>query len=50
MVPGDTDEIKKEYEVLLGELKNFNPEMLDKHRVLAITKCDPVSYTHLSYS
>ena len=40
MVPGDTDDIKKEYEVLLGELKNFNPEMLDKHRVLAITKCD----------
>ena len=34
------DDIKKEYEVLLGELKNFNPEMLDKHRVLAITKCD----------
>ena len=40
MVPGDTDDIKKEYEVLLGELENFNPEMLDKHRVLAITKCD----------
>ena len=40
MVPGDTDDIKKEYEVLLGELKNFNPEMLDKHRVLAVTKCD----------
>ena len=40
MVPGDTDDIKKEYKVLLGELKNFNPEMLDKHRVLAITKCD----------
>ena len=40
MIPGDTDDIKKEYEVLLGELKNFNPEMLDKHRVLAVTKCD----------
>lgn len=40
MVPGDTDDIKKEYEVLLGELRNFNPEMLDKHRVLAVTKCD----------
>ena len=36
MVPGDTDDIKKEYEILLGELKNFNPEMLDKHRVLAV--------------
>ena len=40
MVPGDTDDIKKEYEVLLNELRNFNPDMLDKHRVLAITKCD----------
>lgn len=40
MVPGDTDDIKKEYEILLNELKRFNPEMLDKHCVLAITKCD----------
>lgn len=40
MVPGDTDDIKKEYEVLLSELEKFNPEMLDKHRVLAVTKCD----------
>ena len=40
MVPGDTDDIKREYEILLRELENFNPEMLDKHRVLAVTKCD----------
>jgi GTP-binding protein len=40
MVPGDTDNIKREYEVLLNELRQFNPEMLSKHRVLAITKCD----------
>ena len=40
MVPGDTDDIKHDYEVLLGELKKFNPELVDKHRVLAITKCD----------
>ena len=40
MVPGDTDDINKEYEVLLGELRQFNPEMLSKHRVLAVTKCD----------
>ena len=40
MVPGDTDDIKHEYEVLLGELRKFNPEMLSKHRVLAVTKCD----------
>ena len=40
MVPGDADDIRKEYEVLLSELTKFNPEMLDKQRVLAITKCD----------
>ena len=40
MVPGDTDDIKREYEILLKELTNFNPDMLDKHRVLAVTKCD----------
>lgn len=40
MVPGDTDDIKHDYEVLLNELKRFNPEMLDKHRVLAVTKSD----------
>ena len=40
MVPGDTDDIKHEYEIMLNELANFNPELLDKGRVLAITKCD----------
>lgn len=40
MVPGDTDDIKHEYEVLLNELRQFNPELLDKKRVLAITKSD----------
>jgi GTP-binding protein len=40
MVPGDTDDIKREYEILLNELAQFNPELLDKHRVLAVTKCD----------
>ena len=40
MVPGDTDDIKREYEVLLKELEQFNPEMLSKHRVLAVTKSD----------
>ena len=40
MVPGDTDDIKKEYELLLRELEKFNPDMLQKHRVLAVTKCD----------
>ena len=40
MVPGDTDDIKHDYEVLLNELRRFNPELLSKHRVLAVTKCD----------
>lgn len=40
MVPGDTDNIKHEYEVLLNELATFNPELLSKGRVLAVTKCD----------
>ncbi len=40
MVPGDTDDILREYNILLRELENFNPDMLDKHRVLAVTKCD----------
>ena len=40
MVPGDTDDIKREYEILLNELRQFNPELIDKHRVLAVTKCD----------
>ncbi len=40
MVPGDTDDIKREYELLVNELRQFNPEMLQKKRVLAVTKCD----------
>ncbi|MDE7378706.1 MAG: GTPase ObgE [Paraprevotella sp.] len=40
MVPGDTDDIRHEYEILLREVSTFNPELMDKQRVLAITKCD----------
>jgi GTP-binding protein len=40
MIPADTSDISKEYKILLNELKEYNPELLDKHRVLAITKCD----------
>jgi GTP-binding protein len=40
MVPGDTDDIKKEYEILLNEVATFNPELMDKQRILAITKSD----------
>lgn len=40
MVPTDSDNIKKEYEILLGELEKYNPELLDKDRMLAISKSD----------
>ena len=40
MIPADSDDIKKEYEILLGELVKYNPDLADKPRVLAITKCD----------
>ncbi|HLN53800.1 MAG TPA: GTPase ObgE [Lentimicrobium sp.] len=42
MVPANTDNIKKEYEILLNELNEFNPELMDKKRLLAVTKCDLV--------
>jgi len=40
LVPADSDDINKEYETLLNELKQFNPELLDKDRILAISKSD----------
>lgn len=40
MVSCESLDIKKEYQVLLGELKKYNPELLDKDRILAVTKCD----------
>ena len=40
MIPADSDDIQKDYEILLGELTQYNPELLDKNRILAITKCD----------
>jgi GTP-binding protein len=40
MVPADSDDIKKEYEVLLNELKQYNPELMHKDRILAISKSD----------
>ena len=36
----DSKDICKEYEILLNELKQYNPELLDKTRVLAVTKAD----------
>ena len=40
MIPADSDDIRKDFEILLGELTQYNPELLDKQRLLAITKCD----------
>ncbi|HAE24703.1 MAG TPA: GTPase ObgE [Prevotellaceae bacterium] len=40
LVSCESDNIKKDYEILLNELKQFNPEMLTKKRILAVTKCD----------
>jgi len=40
MISAESDNVKKEYNILLKELKKFNPELLDKKRLLAITKCD----------
>lgn len=40
MIPADSNDISKDYQILLNELKEFNPELADKGRVLAVTKCD----------
>ena len=40
LVPADADDIKKEYEILLDELRRYNPEMLDKDRLVVVSKCD----------
>ncbi len=40
MVPADSNDISKEYHILLSELEKYNPEMLDKQRILVITKSD----------
>ena len=42
LIPVDTEDIVKEYHILLNELKLYNPELLDKKRMLAISKCDLV--------
>lgn len=40
MVPGDSKDVRQEYRILLNELKEFNPELLDKSKILAISKSD----------
>jgi GTP-binding protein len=40
LIPADSKNIKQEYKILLNELKQYNPELLDKKRILAISKSD----------
>lgn len=40
MVPADSNDVSKDYQILLNELKLYNPQLLDKKRILAITKAD----------
>ncbi|MGD1947479.1 MAG: GTPase, partial [Croceivirga sp.] len=40
LIPADSDDIYKEYEILLDELRRYNPELLDKQRLVAISKSD----------
>jgi GTP-binding protein len=40
MVPVTSEDIRREYEILLNELEKYNPQLLTKSRLLAITKCD----------
>ena len=40
LIPADADDIKKQYDILLDELRRYNPEMLDKDRLIAISKSD----------
>jgi len=40
LIPADSKDIRKEYKILLNELKEYNPELLDKPRLLAVSKSD----------
>ncbi len=40
LIPADAKDIHKQYDILLDELRRYNPEMLDKDRIIAISKCD----------
>ena len=40
LLPADSPDLRKEYEVLLSELERYNPELLDKDRLVAVSKTD----------
>ena len=48
MVPATTDNIEKEYNILLSELEKYNPQLLTKARILAISKCDTLDENDLA--
>jgi GTP-binding protein len=47
IVPVDSNDISKEYDILLNELKMYNPDLVDKPRILGISKCDIVEDEYL---
>ena len=47
LIPINTNNISKEYQILVNELKQYNPELLDKKRILAISKCDLVDNNYI---
>lgn len=40
LIPADTEDIQREYDILLNEITQYNPELAEKQRILTITKCD----------
>ncbi len=48
VIPSDTPDIKKEYDILIDELRRYNPQLLDKSRLIAISKCDLMDLELLS--
>lgn len=47
MIPATSENLRGEYGILLNELTQYNPELLDKRRLLAVTKCDTVDESEL---
>ena len=40
MIPADTPDVKNHFDILFNELKNYNPELMDKAYIVALSKCD----------
>ncbi len=48
LVPADSDDIEREYRILLHELEKYNPELVAKQRILAVSKCDMIDETMMA--